>query len=282
MDYFNKSFIPLDVDGKPILSRAKQEQMALEEELEAAGFAVPGGGGGGEAVPVTLSSKIRASQAAKLIEPKETDENYEVPLLPVDKGIFRRKLGAPGAEASEEEANNYGNTVSALGTNSYVGGGVGGGSSARSVSSNLGMAAGSSSAHPASSTQQQPQNDGDGEGSESDGEKKKHKSARLTSIKEEHAASTQSLLQRIGLSRNSTVSNLSSNTPLLLKNDDNFLEHRKLLIQRWKDNIRNKYPRQPSPSPSSRQNGSSFLYPEKDEEVCLFFDFLMFTVALFL
>ena len=71
-------------------------------------------------------------------------------------------------------------------------------------------------------------------------------------------------------SRNNS-SKHSSNTPLLLKNDDNFLEHRKLLVQRWRENIKNKYPHQPrsrspSPSPSSKPNGSSFVY-EKDEEV---------------
>lgn len=42
MDYFNKSFVPLDVDGKPILSRAQQEQRELEQELQAAGFGATG------------------------------------------------------------------------------------------------------------------------------------------------------------------------------------------------------------------------------------------------
>jgi len=78
-------------------------------------------------------------------------------------------------------------------------------------------------------------------------------------------------------SRNNS-SKHSANTPLLLKNDDNFLEHRKLLVQRWRENIKNKYPHQPrsrspSPSPSSKRNGSSFVY-EKDEEVSLAY-FLM-------
>ena len=92
--------------------------------------------------------------------------------------------------------------------------------------------------------------------------------------------SSRSFLGMLGLSKhNSTASAMNtshshhSNKSLLLKNDDNFLEHRKLLVQRWKQNIYNKYPKQqfsPSPSPSSK-HGSSFMYPDstiqEDEEV---------------
>lgn len=93
--------------------------------------------------------------------------------------------------------------------------------------------------------------------------------------------SSRSFLGMLGLSgmskHNSTASAMNtshhSNKSLLLKNDDNFLEHRKLLVQRWKQNIYNKYPKQqfsPSPSPSSK-HGSSFMYPDstiqEDEEV---------------
>jgi hypothetical protein len=49
-------------------------------------------------------------------------------------------------------------------------------------------------------------------------------------------SSTKSLLSRMGLKANTA----DANRPLLLKNDDNFLEHRKVLVQRWKDNIRSK------------------------------------------
>jgi hypothetical protein len=49
-------------------------------------------------------------------------------------------------------------------------------------------------------------------------------------------SSSKSLLSRMGLKANTA----DANRPLLLKNDDNFLEHRKVLVQRWKDNIRSK------------------------------------------
>jgi hypothetical protein len=49
-------------------------------------------------------------------------------------------------------------------------------------------------------------------------------------------SNSKSLLSRMGLKANTA----DANRPLLLKNDDNFLEHRKVLVQRWKDNIRSK------------------------------------------
>jgi hypothetical protein len=98
MDYFNKSFVPLDVDGNPILSRAKQEELALERDLEAAGFAAA-------AKPSHHSHSGGISSSKRISFPTrdEGDPSYEVPLLPVDKGIFRRK-GAPlSAAAGDEE-----------------------------------------------------------------------------------------------------------------------------------------------------------------------------------
>ena len=122
MDYFNKSFIPLDVNGNPILSRAQQEQLQLERDLEAAGFA-------GNAA--SESTRVRIQEASRILQQSETDGTYPAPLLPVDKGIFRRKVNHPsahaGAQASshsaasgisgEEEESTRGNnnTMSALG-----------------------------------------------------------------------------------------------------------------------------------------------------------------------
>lgn len=130
MDYFNKSFIPLDVNGNPLLSRAQQEQLQLERDLEAAGFA-------GNAA--SESTRVRIQEASRILQQSESDANYPVPLLPVDKGIFRRKVNHPsahaGAQASthsaasgisgeEEESargnnsNHNNNTMSALGMSS--------------------------------------------------------------------------------------------------------------------------------------------------------------------
>jgi hypothetical protein len=90
MDYFNKSFVPLDVDGNPILSRAKQEELALERDLEAAGFA-------SAAKPSHHSGGTTSSKRISFPTRDEGDPSYEVPLLPVDKGIFRRKGAPPSA-----------------------------------------------------------------------------------------------------------------------------------------------------------------------------------------
>lgn len=65
--------------------------------------------------------------------------------------------------------------------------------------------------------------------------------------------SEHSLLSYVGLGSKANLSD--SNTPLLLKNDDNFLEHRKLLVQRWKDTIHEKYP--PSPHASFHEQQRS-------------------------
>jgi hypothetical protein len=98
MDYFNKSFVPLDVDGNPILSRAKQEELALERDLEAAGFAAA-------AKPSHHSGGTTSSKRVSFPTRDEGDPSYEVPLLPVDKGIFRRKGAPPGAtqQSGDEE-----------------------------------------------------------------------------------------------------------------------------------------------------------------------------------
>ena len=69
MDYFNKSFIPLDVNGNPILSATQQQALRLEQDLEEAGF------GASDRQHIDL----------------EQGEGEHIPLLPVDKGIFRRK-----------------------------------------------------------------------------------------------------------------------------------------------------------------------------------------------
>jgi len=122
MDYFNKSFIPLDVNGNPILTRAQQEELQLERDLEAAGFA-------GNAA--SESTRVRIHEASRILQQSETDGTYPTPLLPVDKGIFRRKVNHPsahaGAQASthsaasgisgeeDESARGNNNTMSALG-----------------------------------------------------------------------------------------------------------------------------------------------------------------------
>jgi hypothetical protein len=96
MDYFNKSFVPLDVDGNPILSRAKQDELALERDLEAAGFAAA-------AKPSHHSGGTASSKRISFPTRDEGDPSYEVPLLPVDKGIFRRK-GAPPSMTQQSGA----------------------------------------------------------------------------------------------------------------------------------------------------------------------------------
>lgn len=182
MDYFNKSFIPLDVDGNPVLSRAQQEQLALERDLEAAGFptSVSGKHPGLDGSNHSESHKVRAQEASRILQQSENDA-YNVPLLPIDKGIFRRKLGgAPqGSTTDGDEEVQYGNTVSALGM-SFA-------SSGKSGSS--GAAQPSSLSQQQSQAQLQAQNapllaQQDGNDSDGDAKKKYTKSGKLSSIKE--------------------------------------------------------------------------------------------------
>jgi hypothetical protein len=197
MDYFNKSFIPLDVDGNPILSASQQEDLALERDLEAAGFIAS------EKLSGAGASDPNSPKHVKFPKKDETDPEYEVPLLTVDKGIFRRKVthttpGA-GAVAADEET---------------------------------GLAAGDGPVSMA------PSSDMAGDSNHGDSKKRlspKPGRFRSTSGDKLHGSSSHSLMSLMGLKSTSDV-----NKPLLLKNDDNFLEHRKLLVERWKDNIKSK------------------------------------------
>ena len=284
MDYFNKSFTPLDVNGRPInnLTKAQQQkekEQRAQEQAEGGGgeegMSVEGrdleqgGAGGGSARsgavkgPVTSKgAKVRPGAGLKIeIEADEEEEeeeeeepsgeNAKIPLLPVDKGIFRRKLNPP-PQASEEIAGEGGD-----GAGSAGGGGAGG-------------------ANAASDSDLEA---GNGSNNNSNNNSKKEKERRnlvgrstshLSGVTEGSASgggSAQRLLSLIGLGsrHNSNVDTAnanatSANVPLLLKNDDNFLEHRKMLLQRWKDNLKDK-------SFLNQSTHSSFYESEKDTEV---------------
>jgi hypothetical protein len=227
MDYFNKSFIPLDVDGNPILTASQQEDLTLERDLEAAGFSAsskfPGAGAG--------ISDPNSPKRVKFPLKDETDPEYEVPLLTVDKGIFRRKVshtGTPGAGA---------------------GAGVVGRAAAADEETGLAGGNGPVEMTPA----------GDAPGDSSHGDSKKRLSPkpgrfRTASGEKLLGSSSHSLMSLMGLKSTSDV-----NKPLLLKNDDNFLEHRKLLVERWKDNIKSKG--------LDNSNHNSSFRDERDDEV---------------
>jgi hypothetical protein len=230
MDYFNKSFIPLDVDGNPILSAAQQEDLALERDLEAAGFSASGkfsGAGAGTSDP-------NSPKRVKFPLKDETDPEYEVPLLSVDKGIFRRKVAHTGP----------------------AGAGAGAGAGA-AADEETGLAGANGPVDMAPT--------GDTPGDSSHGDSKKRLSPkpgrfRSTSGEKLHGSSSHSLMSMMGLKSNSDV-----NKPLLLKNDDNFLEHRKLLVERWKDNIKSK-------GLDSSNHNSSF-HDDRDDEVGVYLIF---------
>ena len=207
LDYFNKSITPLDVHGRPVLTQQERADLALEQQISASGKPL---------------SKAGSARVAAFDEENDEDD-FAVPLLPVDKGIFRRKLAA---QTVDEE----------MGLSGSAGGG----------SSSKGLLGG-----------------GDEESLDfggKDGPKKGSLGKRMASIKEASGSggSAQSLLSFIGLGSKNN-SNVDPQMPILLKNDDNFLEHRKLLVQRWKENIRNKLLNQ---SPHD-----SFYDSDKEEEV---------------
>ncbi|KAJ1386732.1 hypothetical protein B484DRAFT_410112, partial [Ochromonadaceae sp. CCMP2298] len=76
LDYFNKTISPLDIYGKPI----RPERVKVEEEMEELGRRANDG--------------EVAAEARRLKEEGEMDQ--PAPFLPVDKGIFRRKMPTQG------------------------------------------------------------------------------------------------------------------------------------------------------------------------------------------
>lgn len=203
MDYFNKSFIPLDVDGNPVLSRAQQEQLALERDLEAAGFPTSSVSGkhppglDGSTHSESQSHKVRALEASRILQQSESDA-YNVPLLPIDKGIFRRKLGgAPQGSTTDggDDEVQYGNTVSALGMSYASSGKSGSSGAAQSSSLSQQQSQAQLQAQQAPLLAQQDGNDSDG-----DAKKKYTKSGKLSSIKEGNYYLSKAVLRGVHLS----------------------------------------------------------------------------------
>ena len=267
MDYFNKSFIPLDVNGNPILSATQQQALRLEQDLEEAGF------GASDRQHIDL----------------EQGEGEHIPLLPVDKGIFRRKghqvttTTADGADGTAELDPNHTSSIN----NNGAGAGIHTNAAATATLNNNPNNTTTASGILPSFTPRSVSfraglglNDPSGLGSGLNDPSEHSNMGRNTpktpqskqDLSEESkghgASSSRSLLSIFGIKtstdNNNNNSNSSRNRPLLLKNDDNFLEHRKLLVQRWKDNIDSK-----QLDRSNHTNNNSF-YEEKEQEVRIF------------
>jgi hypothetical protein len=73
-------------------------------------------------------------------------------------------------------------------------------------------------------------------------------------------SSKRSLLSALGFgSGHSNSERMSTKDELLLKNDDNFLEHRKLLMRRWRENMQSKH------KEMSGVSDSFFDIPDKEQ-----------------
>ena len=224
MDYFNKAISPIDINGNPIRS-GMQSTKSQAADIEAGGD-LDNPFHSLKSSEVGSAHRTMASKHVAMYgEQSQQDDELgyeEIPLQPVDKGIFRRKLPTPTPQQQQQQVVPSDHDEE---TGDAMGGAIAGAGSFR-IKPGSGKVSGVS---PDSA----------------DEDEAKKNMVPASSKLRNSANSVRSMVSDyLGIA--TKTANSDSNMPLVLKNDDNFLEHRKLLVQRWKDNIQDKMQNQSS------------------------------------
>ena len=257
LDYFNKSMMPVVEPGEGDRGKASDD-----DDLEAGtgGATAGAGAGAGGQVKDTDAGSEKSFRGSS-----QQDSSIAAAmrsLLPVDKGIFRRRLRTRKSDAGDDE----GGVDHSEGDNSGAGAGAGAVSMLKKTDSDDEQAPllarkkgehGITSPRAPGLMRQESRKDGNSfrhkamlaavggpsglsapglmrQESRKDGNSFRHK-AMLTGVGGPSGLSGVTVV-----SKRSNVSAGSRAKPLLLKNDNNFLEHRKELVRRWKENAQSK------------------------------------------
>jgi hypothetical protein len=245
LDYFNKAITPIDINGNPIIPKKHGKQDAHGAVTAIPIEGVNTGAGGGEDEEEEEDEQARAYAA--------------VPRLPVDKGIFRRKM--PPAPAVQEKP--AGKDVPPKKSSGLL-------ASIWSMTEGGQFAPRPSDAPPASTgaganVDGGPESGAAGAGAGGDagdvaGQSSKKSGPDSPKKGMAGTSSKRSLLSALGFGSGHTNSErMSTKDELLLKNDDNFLEHRKLLMRRWRENMQSKH------KEMSGVSDSFFDIPDKEQ-----------------